>query len=566
MKKSLLYIISNFILLSSFQIYSQTITWSETQPAGAVNYNWSTTSMSSDGQTIIAGIHSSTGRLYISHNGGTSWIETNPHTPYAGYWFTSSMSSDGQTIIAGEDGGRLYLTTNGGTNWSETQPAGNVNKSWNDASMSSNGQRIIIAGSLRLYLTTDGGLHWSETQPAGNVNKSWTTTSMSSDGLTIIAGESVGRLYITTNGGINWNETKPKGDVSDSWETTSMSSNGQIIIAGVYGGRLYLSTNGGTSWNETQPAGNSNFHWETTSMSSDGTIIIAGATLSERIYITANGGSSWTETQPVGNIGRSWVTSSMSSDGTKAIVGYDDVGGRLYINNEPLPVEITSIAASVSNNKVLLNWQTATEVNNYGFEIERSVAQISNLFNNWEKIGFVQGHGNSNSPKDYSFVDANPPSGKLQYRLKQIDTDGSFEYSQVVQVETELPKQFSLEQNYPNPFNPSTTIKYSIPSVMVSLPDEVRLSNHDNADVIPSLSNKYNSDVIPSLSRDEVHVTLKIYDLLGREVATLVDEYQKPGTYNYQLSTSNYQLSSGVYFYQLQAGNFIATKKLILLK
>ncbi|ROL61669.1 T9SS C-terminal target domain-containing protein [Bacteroidetes/Chlorobi group bacterium ChocPot_Mid] len=235
--------------------------------------------------------------------------------------------------------------------------------------------------------------------------------------------------------------------------------------------------------------------------------------------------------------------------------GTVDMGAYEYkVNVDPLPVELSMFSAEYKMNNVILNWQTATEVNNYGFEIERSVAQISNLFNNWQKIGFVNGHGNSNSPKDYSFIDANPPSGKLQYRLKQIDTDGSFEYSQVVQVETELPKQFSLEQNYPNPFNPSTTIKYSIPSVMVSLPDEVRLSNHDN------------SDVIPSLSRDEVHVTLIIYNILGKEVATLVDEYQKPGTYNYQLSIDNYKLSGGVYFYQLQAGNFIATKKLILLK
>ena len=218
------------------------------------------------------------------------------------------------------------------------------------------------------------------------------------------------------------------------------------------------------------------------------------------------------------------------------------------INVIPLPVELISFTSSNINSKVLLNWQTATEVNNYGFEIERSVAQISNLRNNWEKIGFVAGHGNSNSPKDYSFIDVNPPSGKLQYRLKQIDTDGSFQYSQVVEVETETPKQFSLEQNYPNPFNPSATIKYSIPSVMVSL------SNHDN------------SNVIPSLSRDEVHVTLKIYNILGKEVATLVNEYQKPGTYSYQFSIDNYQLSSGIYFYKLQAGNFSETKKLIILK
>jgi len=95
-------------------------------------------------------------------------------------------------------------------------------------------------------------------------------------------------------------------------------------------------------------------------------------------------------------------------------------------------------------------------------------------------------------------------------------------------LSTDLPTHFVLNQNYPNPFNPTTTINYSIPK--------------------------------------ESFVTIKIYDLLGKEVATLVDEFQKPGTYNYQLSISNYQLSSGVYFYQLQAGNFIATKKLILLK
>jgi hypothetical protein len=427
--------------------------------------------------------------------------------------------------------------------------------------MSSNGQRIIIAGSLRLYLTTDGGLNWSETQPAGDVNKSWTTTSMSLHGDTIIVGYSVGRLYISTNGGSSWNETRPKGDVSDSWETTSMSSNGQIIIAGVYGSRLYLSTNGGTSWTETQPAGNANFHWETTSMNSDGTKIIAGATLGERIYLTTNGGLNWVETQPVGNIGRSWVTSSMSKDGTKAIVGYDDVGGRLYINNEPLPVEITSIAASVSNNKVLLSWQTATEVNNYGFEIERARhTEQSRSVTDWEKIGFVPGHGNSNSPKDYSFVDANPPSGKLQYRLKQIDTDGSFQYSQVVEVETELPKQFSLEQNYPKPFNPSTTIKYSIPM------SSFDYAQYDKSSVMVSSSNHNNADVIPNLSRDEVHVTLKIYDILGQEIATLVNEYQKPGTYNYQFSIGSYELSSGIYFYQLQVGDFIQTKKMRIMK
>jgi len=126
----------------------------------------------------------------------------------------------------------------------------------------------------------------------------------------------------------------------------------------------------------------------------------------------------------------------------------------------------------------------------------------------------------------------------------------SYDSSSVVSVEKDfqLPDVFALFQNFPNPFNPSTTIKYSIPSVMV------RQAHHNNA------------DVIPSLSRDDIHVTLKVYDILGREVAILVNEFQKPGTYNYQFSIGNYQLSSGVYFYQLKAGNFIQSKKMIVMK
>ena len=125
------------------------------------------------------------------------------------------------------------------------------------------------------------------------------------------------------------------------------------------------------------------------------------------------------------------------------------------------------------------------------------------------------------------------------------------EFGTYLNVEnTQLPLSFELFQNYPNPFNPETTIKYSIPMSSVM----VRQAHHDN------------SDVIPSLSRDELHVSLKIYDILGREVATLVDEYQKPGTYNYQFSTSNYKLSSGVYFYRLKTGDFIQTKKMLIMK
>ncbi|MBI5807460.1 MAG: T9SS type A sorting domain-containing protein [Ignavibacteriales bacterium] len=141
-----------------------------------------------------------------------------------------------------------------------------------------------------------------------------------------------------------------------------------------------------------------------------------------------------------------------------------------------------------------------------------------------------------------------------------IYADFSFGVKTKIYENKSLPNTFELYQNYPNPFNPNTTIKYSIPMSSFDYPQDdksyvmVRQAQHDNA------------DVSPSMSRDEVHVTLKIYDMLGREVATLVNENQKPGIYNYQFSINNYQLSSGLYFYQLKAGEFVQTRKMILMK
>ncbi len=205
----------------------------------------------------------------------------------------------------------------------------------------------------------------------------------------------------------------------------------------------------------------------------------------------------------------------------------------------PLPVELSSFSASINNQLVELKWQTATEVNNYGFEIQRSaVGSQKSVVSSWEKIGFVIGNGNSNSPKKYSFVD-NPSGGtKFQYRLKQIDNDGKFEYSKTIEIALTAPAKFSLEQNFPNPFNPSTTIRYSIPKAE--------------------------------------YVTLKVYDILGNEIETLVNKEQQAGSHqiefsqgtmnDIQLTTIRSQLSSGIYLYCLQAGSFVQTKKMLLLK
>lgn len=192
----------------------------------------------------------------------------------------------------------------------------------------------------------------------------------------------------------------------------------------------------------------------------------------------------------------------------------------------PLPVELTSFTAKIIGKNVSLNWQTATEVDNYGFEIQRASSSITPI-RDWTTIGFVKGHGNSNSTKNYSFTDKTViSSGKYFYRLKQVDTDGKIDFSGVIEADFGIPDDIELYQNYPNPFNPYTTINYSLPAVG--------------------------------------SVTLKVYNILGTEIATLVNEHQTAGMHEIKFDGSKF--SSGVYFYTLSSNGFSKTKKFILLK
>ena len=202
-------------------------------------------------------------------------------------------------------------------------------------------------------------------------------------------------------------------------------------------------------------------------------------------------------------------------------------------SENPLPVELTSFAANVRNNDVVLNWQTAAEKNNSGFEILRRITSHlpGGEQTRWVNIGFVEGRGSTTQGHDYSFADKNVLTENYQYRLKQIDYDGSFEYSDIVDVSISKPTEFSLRQNYPNPFNPGTKIKYSIPS---------------------------------AAARDHVPVQIIVYDMIGNEIETLLNEEKPAGTYELTWDAAN--LPSGVYLYQLRAGDFIQTKKMILLK
>ena len=190
-----------------------------------------------------------------------------------------------------------------------------------------------------------------------------------------------------------------------------------------------------------------------------------------------------------------------------------------------LPVELLSFFGSVNGNTIILKWTTATEVNNYGFDVER------NSGNGWTNIGFVSGSGNSNAPKNYSFTDQPTGATSFSYRLKQIDVDGAYKYYDAITVSLVGGDKVQLMQNSPNSFNPSTSIKYYVPQTM--------------------------------------DITITIYDIIGREVTKIVNNQATAGYHvvywNGKDSYGNVA-ASGIYIYRLTASNFTETKKMNLLK
>jgi hypothetical protein len=225
-----------------------------------------------------------------------------------------------------------------------------------------------------------------------------------------------------------------------------------------------------------------------------------------------------------------WHYYEWASEGVNAI--------RAVVNTiNPLPVELVSFNAKVVDQNVLLNWKTATEVRNYGFEIERNIPIgdtqkgkfiIKNDVKNegWEVVGFVNGHGDANSENSYSFVDKKIANGIYVYRLKQIDVDGKYDYSTVVEVSLLSQISFGLDQNYPNPFNPSTKVSFSL--------------------------------------NEDAFTNLTIYNILGEKVKTIVNENLEKGVYSFNINAAG--LASGTYIYTLQAGDQIISKKMNLVK
>jgi len=244
------------------------------------------------------------------------------------------------------------------------------------------------------------------------------------------------------------------------------------------------------------------------------------------IYQSIDGGTTWNfasegipfvpvtdfEYVRIGNIGKLRVAT---------------FGRSAYETDLPIPVELVSFVGYSKLGTVLLEWSTATETNNLGFEIERKIIN-KGITQEWVQIGFKEGNGTTTKSQNYRYVDdiTSISAASLQYRLKQIDFDGTFEYSNEVFISNPAPATFNLEQNYPNPFNPTTKIGYSIPEMS--------------------------------------KIILTVFNPVGEKIATLVNETKDAG--NYEMIWNAEGIPNGVYFYRLQADDFVETKKMMLLK
>lgn len=490
---------------------------------------------------------------------------------------------------------KVFKSSTGGSSWNSGVFAQGGDKQWMTIDKTSGqGNGHIYAFWTSYYSVCYPGFFTRSTDEGGSFedcvtipdDPSWGQLVVAPDGQLYVAGSGFSDFVVARsanaqdpNQTVTWNMST---NVSlDGYSTYGIPPNpdglgGQLNIGvdssgGPYHGYLYLlgsvtrysnndpldvmfarSTNGGANWSApvriNDDPGTNNYQWfGTLSVAPTGRIDAVwldtrdhpGTNLSALYYsYSTDGGTTWSVNERLSDFfdpHLGWPNQQkmgdyfdMESDSTGAHLAWaatfnneEDVYYS-YITPTIIPVELASFSASCAGDVVTLNWTTATELNNRGFEIEKSTDKT-----NWEKIAFKEGKGTTSETHHYSYSEKlnDVTSSRLFYRLKQVDFDGNFKYSYIAEVIIS-PSVFSLSQNYPNPFNPATSIAYQLP---------------------------VNS-----------FVTLKIYDVLGKEVTTLVNEQKPAGKYKVQFDAS--ELGSGVYFYTLSAGNFVQSRKMILLK
>ncbi len=518
------------------------------------NFEFNALSKTTDGKILSA----TSGGVFYSQNLGADWIK--PNNSITHLEITSINFTNNSNLFVGTNNGGIFRSTDRGQNWEQYELI-NTDNGYDVNGIEYHSDNNIYASvhgyviNKSLFVSTNSGNSWSHIGVGNNTQYGLTTLYIDQTDK-IYCGE-FSKFFWTTNAGVQW-VNQP---CSFSWIKDMVSNGNGIVLAGTYGNGIYRSTNNGIGFIES---GLANSNVRAVAVDKLG-VFYAG---SEGLYKSTDNGVTWIEIIPPSTIstvydikvsnnniilaagrglfissddGVTWQSVQSGVENTYltciSLDSLDNVyvgsNNGVYLLNEPVPVEFLTLSFSVIDNVVTLNWATATETNNFGFNVERKqvFSQQSAVGNEeWEIVSFINGHGTTTEIKSYSFKDENLSAGKYQYRLKQIDFDGTFEYSKIIEAEILPPLKFSLEQNYPNPFNPSTSIQYTIPS--------------------------------------RQFVSLKIFNALGEEIATLVNEEKSAGnhTIEFKPESSIKNLVSGVYLYQLKAGEFIQTRKMILLK
>lgn len=511
------------VLFSSSQIFSQWVaqtsgTTATLRGIRAVNDN-------------VVWACGTTGAVLKTTDGGTTWRVLTPTLSSATNYTVESFDTT-TAWVTGTVGGSadvsIWKTTDGGATWVSqyNNPAG-----FGDGVRFFNANDGVYygdpdpwpSGNWEILTTSNGGTNWNRVPranfpPADSVaeefgcansmdvfgNNVWFNTYFNQTTTNPI------HVYKSTNKGLNWTAypvTLPSGPTFGMIAFSS-ELNGAL---GTINGDIGFTSDGGATWTMTTMSG-SVFRGMTNVPGFNTFITVGSSGIS---YYSQNFGP-WTQLT-------TGITSILRCVDATANAAWaaGNSGVILKLTTTPVPVELTSFTAAIVGKDVSLNWITATEVNNHGFEVQRKGSA-----GDFVTIAFIEGHGTTQQTQNYAYTDRNLEAGKYSYRLKQVDFNGIYGYSDVVEVDARIPNKFGLSQNYPNPFNPTTTIGYEIAK--------------------------------------ETNVSLKVYDAIGNEVATLVNETKAPGTYEAIFDASN--LSNGVYFYKIQAGNFTATKKLILMK
>jgi photosystem II stability/assembly factor-like uncharacterized protein len=507
--------------------------------------------------------------VWKTTNSGANWTQINNGITNLTVQAIAISKNNPQYLFAGTSqtgaGAGVYKTTDGGTLWTQinngiVEPSGLGVQALMVHPNDPNIAWVAIFPSVDvvngLYKTTDGGANWFPITNGIGTIKNFLSFAMSpTDPNTIYAGSSFAVtlnqgpsvIYKSTDGGANW-VLSSNGLPTDPTEINPVrtmqvsSANPNVVIAGLFVntatllGGFYLSTDAGANWvqkNNGLPIVQSKLLRSSAIRPLFDNQFFLGLDYSGGtdigVWATTDGGDNWFDfnggtmlntytiralvINPTGNhtlfAGRGSATANL--------------GGVYEYTFSFVPVELVSFSAEVFAGKVNLSWITASELNNYGFQIERRNAES----NEWTNIGFVNGNGSTTETQYYSFSDYSVSVGKYFYRLKQLDFSGSYEYSSEVEVTIlEVLNDFTLKQNYPNPFNPGTRIAFSIPN--------------------------------------SSFVSLKVYDILGNEVRTLVNGELPEGSYEIEFVGKD--LPSGVYFYNITAGEFSKTMKMNLLK